>query len=400
MKFAPFGIAAALVAGAVSPLPMSNAQELRIGFVSTLSGPGAVLGNHQVNGWKLALGHEGWKADGDRLSGVPTRVFYADDQVKPDVGVKEVDRMLTGHKVHLIAGFIASNVLMAAVKPVVERRIPLITTNAGASPLAGEACTPFVVSTSWNGDANPEALGKLLGDEKLKTVHLLAPNYQAGKDTIAGVMRTMKGPQVVGQTLFRLGEADFQAEISRIRAEKPEALVVFAPGGMGIAFIKQWAASGANREIKLYTVYTVDWATLPAIGDAAVGTFHTMHWSPDLDNPANQRFVRDYVAVYGHTPSHFAAQAYDAGRLTAAAVKTIGGNVEDGLAFATALRKTKYDSTRGAYEYNVNGMPIQNYYKREVVKNASGALEIVNRGAVLSMHKDAYWEKCPAERRL
>jgi branched-chain amino acid transport system substrate-binding protein len=395
-KFATMLAGAALSALAAG----AAAQEFRIGFVTTLSGPGAVLGKHQVNGWRLGLEHDGWRADGDRLAGVPTRLVYADDQVKPEVGVREVDKLLSEHKVHLVAGFIASNVLMASVKPILDRRVPLLTTNAGATPLAGEACNPLIVSTSWVGDAVPEAMGKLLGDEKIPTIYMMAPNYQGGKDVLAGVRRTLAGPRIVGQTLFKLGEADFQTDISRIRAEKPAALFVFAPGGMGIAFLKQWAASGANREIRLFTVFTVDWATLPAIGAAAVGTFHTMHWSPDLDNAANRRFVRDYFARHGHMPSHFAAQAYDAARLVAAALEASAGKHEDGHILARALRKIRYESTRGPYEYNVNGMPIQNYYKREVIQGADGKLAIVNRGLVLANHKDAYWEKCPAGKRL
>ncbi|MCW5772375.1 MAG: ABC transporter substrate-binding protein, partial [Rhodospirillaceae bacterium] len=253
------------------------AEDFRIGFINTMTGGGAVLGKHQVNGWVLGLESEGWKKDGDKLSGVPTRVFYGDDQLKPDIGVKEVDKMLNEHKVHLMAGFIWSNVLMASLKPMVAKGVPVVITNAGASPVAGPACNPLVMSTSWNNDTNPEALGKLMSDDKIQSIYMLAPNYQAGKDMISGVMRTLKGPKVLGQNLYKVGESDFQADISRIRAEKPKALFVFGPGAMGISFVKQWAASGAGKEIKLYTVFTIDNATLPAIGDAAVGSYHTSH---------------------------------------------------------------------------------------------------------------------------
>ena len=376
------------------------AQEMRIGFVSTLTGVGAIVGNHQVNGWKLGLAHEGWTKDGDKLAGVPLSLVIADDQAKPDIGVKEVDKLLNQHKVQLIAGFIPSNVLMASLRPILAKGVPLVTTNAGPSPIAGEACHPLIVSTSWNNDNNPEALGKLIESDGVKTIHMMAPNYQGGKDVIAGVTRTLAGVKIGGQTLFKLGETDFQADISKIRVERPKALFVFAPGAMGISFLKQWAASGAGTSIRLYTVLTVDWTTLPAIGEAAVGTVHTMYWSPDLGNDANRRFVKDYAGQHGHMPSHYAAQAYDGARLVAAALKSIGGKADDAMALARALRKAKYESTRGPYEYNVNGMPIQNYYKREVIKDAEGKLAIVNRGVVLANHKDAHWEKCPAVKRL
>jgi branched-chain amino acid transport system substrate-binding protein len=217
---------------------------------------------------------------------------------------------------------------------------------------------------------------------------------------IAGVTRTLNGPRVIGQTLFKINETDFQSDISKIRVERPKALFVFAPGAMGISFLKQWAASGAGNDIKVYTIFMIDSSTLPAIGDAALGTFHVMQWSPDLENPANRKFVKDYLAKQGHMPSHWSAQSYDGARLIAAALRATGGKYEDGMALARALRKTPYESTRGAYTYNVNGMPIQNYYKREVIKDADGKLQIVNRGAVFTQRKDSHWEKCPPERRL
>ncbi len=376
------------------------AQELRIGYISTMTGGGAAIGTHQVNGWRIGLEHEGWTKDGDKLGGVPARIFYADDQQKPDMAVTAVERFLKQDRVQLVAGVIWSNVLLAVQKQIFEAKVGLISTNAGASPMAGELCNPLFISTSWNSDQPAEALGILMSKDKIESLYLMAPNYQAGRDIIAGLMRTLKGPNVVGQTLFKLGESDFQADISKIRASKPAALFIFAPGAMGPAFVKQWAASGAGKEIKFYSVHTIDWLTLPAVGDAAFGSFETIQWSPDLDNETNKRFVKDYLAKFGHMPSNYAAQAYDAPRLIAAAVKASNGNVDDVAALIRIMRKQPYQSARGTYAYNVNGIPIQNFYKLEVVKDAQGKPIIVNRGAVIENHKDAYWEKCPADKRI
>jgi branched-chain amino acid transport system substrate-binding protein len=390
---------AAAFAAALSLAAPASAQELRIGFMNTYTGGGAILGKHQDNGWKLGLADEGWTKDGDKLGGVPTRIFYADDQTKTDVGLKEAEKFLKQDKVHIVAGIIWSNVLMAVAKPTFDNKSILLTTNAGASPMAGAACNPLFVSSSWNNDQAPEALGKRMSDDKIATIYMIAPNYQAGKDMITGVMRTLKGPKVVDQDLVKLGESDFQANISKIRATKPSAAFAFMPGPMSPAFFKQWAASGAGKDIKLYTIFSVDNATLPAVGDAAVGSYHASYWSHDLKIPENEKFVKAYMAKYGHLPAEFAAQAYDAARLIAAAVKAVGGKVDDTMALAKALRKTKYPSTRGPYEYNVNGIPIQNFYLREVVKGADGKAQIVSRGPIFTNYKDAYWEQCPANMR-
>lgn len=374
-------------------------QELRIGYINTFTGGGAVPGVEGTNGWKIGLEHEGWTKDDDKLGGVPTKIFYGDDQQKPDVAVREAEKMLKEHRVNLVAGFMWSNTLMAAQKSIVESKTGLLILNAGASPLAGPLCSPYIVSTSFNNDQFAESLGKLMSEEKIESIYLMSPNYQAGKDMVAGLKRTLKGPKVVDEVFFKLGESDFQADISKIRSLKPAALFIFAPGAMGGAFMKQWQASGAGKEIKLYTTNTVDWLTLPAIGEAAIGSFHALHWNTDLPVPASDKFWKAYVAKHGQKPSNYAAQAYDGARIVAATMRAMNGKFADNLAIMKAMRKTKFDSVRGPYTYNVNGMPIQNFYKQEVVKGADGKPDIVTRGIINANYKDAYWEKCPAEMR-
>ena len=391
---------AALVAAiaAASAISTAASAELRLGFVTTLTGGGAFLGNQQANGWKLALEHEGWTKDGDKIAGVPTKVFYGDDRQDTDSGLNAVRNLLGAEKVHIVAGIVWSNVLMAVKNPVIDAKRILMSTNAGASPMAGKECSLYFISTSWNNDQQGESSGALVEKEGVKSVFLLSPNYQAGKDMLTGFQRYYKG-KVIDTLLYKLGSTDFQAEISKVRAAKPAAVFVFAPGAMGPAFVKQWAASGAGKEIKLYSVHTIDWVTLPAIGDAGIGAWETIQWSPDLDNEVSKKFVKDYIAKFGHTPSNFAQQAYDAPRLIAAAVKAQGGKIDDIGALMRAMRKVEFPSARGPFKYNVNGFPIQNFYKVEVVKGSDGKPTILNRGIVTTDHKDSYWEKCPADKR-
>jgi branched-chain amino acid transport system substrate-binding protein len=289
--------------------------------------------------------------------------------------------------------------MMAVQKPAIDAKVGVISTNAGPSPLAGAACSPYFLSTSWNNDQMPEAMGKVLSDAPIERLWLMAPNYQAGKDALAGFERTYKGKgKIVDRTLFKLGESDFQADISKVRASNVDAVFLFAPGAMGVAFMKQWAASGAHQRIKLYDVFTVNWVTLGPIGDAAVGSYHTNFWDADAA-PANQKFIKGYVAKFGHMPSHFAAQSYDAATLIAATVGKVGGKTDDVLALMKAMRKTEFASVRGPFAYNVNGLPIQNFYLREVVKDAAGKPTIKTVRTVFTAHKDSYWEQCPAAMR-
>ena len=392
----------ALACGLASALAASGAfaqQELRIGYLVTLSGPTAAIGHDAVKGWKLGLEHEGWTKEGDKLAGVPLKVFYGDDQLKPDVGIKEINKFIQQDKVHMVAGFQWSHVMAPSKPLLVEAKILMMSNIAGTSLLAGKDCTPYFISTSWQNEQTAFVSGTLLNEDKIKTVYVAAPNIQAGKDVAAGFRQVYKGKEV-GQTLFKPGETDFQAEISKIRAVKPEAVFLFAPGSMGIAFLKQWAASGANKEMKLYTLFVVDSMSLPVIGEAALGTFHTNYWDITGTSPVNQRFVKEFVAKNGAMPSHFAAQAYDGPRLIAAALKATGGKFQEPLAFMKALRHTPYESIRGPYKYNVNGFPIENFYKREVVKGPDGKPQIVTRGVVFKDNKDPFWEQCPEANRL
>jgi branched-chain amino acid transport system substrate-binding protein len=397
MKFR-IALACVLATGLAAPGTLAQ-QELRIGYLVTLSGPTAAIGVDTVKGWKLGLEHEGWTKDGDKLGGVPMKMFYGDDQLKPDIGVKEVTKFIQQDKVHIVAGFQWSHVMLPAVPLLTNAKILMMSNVAGATPLAGKGCTPYFISTSWNNDQTANVSGTLLNEDKIQTVYTAAPNIQAGKDVVNGFRAVYKGKEI-GSTLFKSGESDFQADISKIRAAKPAAVFLFAPGSMGIAFMKQWAASGANKETKLYTLFVVDSMSLPVVGEAALGTFHTNYWDITSDRPANQRFVKEFIAKNGTVPSHFAAQAYDGPRLLAAALKAAGGRFDDPLAFMKVLRHTKYESIRGDYSYNVNGFPIQNFYKREVVKGPDGKPQIVTRGVVFKDHKDPYWQDCPEANRL
>jgi branched-chain amino acid transport system substrate-binding protein len=386
--------AAALLAGAALP---ASAQELRIGFVSTLTGPFAGIGSHNEKGWKLGLAKEGWAKDGDKLGGVPTRIVTGDDQMKPDVGLREIEKMIKSERTQIIAGIMGSNVMMAVAKVVLESNVVLVGTNAGPAPLAGVLCNPLFVSASFMNDQNAEATGELATRDGIKSVYLIAPNYQAGKDNVSGFQRTYKG-KIAGQSLVKLGESDFQADFSKVRAAAPAAVFVFAPGAMGVSFMKQWESSGLGKTIKLYTLYTIDNATLPAIGAAAIGSVQTSHWNPDDPNPRNKEFIKAYLAANGQLPSIYAVHGYDAARAIAAAIRKLGGKVDDPKLIAKTMRGG-LASVRGDLKYNVNGFLIQPYWKLEVVAGEGG--KAVERGREKVMERgDSFAAKCPKEKQL
>jgi branched-chain amino acid transport system substrate-binding protein len=385
MRIGLIGLAAA---AALAVSPAAPQQKLKIGFIQTISGGLAIYGKHQKDAVELAIEHLGGK-----VGGLETEIIYGDDEVKPDVGRQVAEKMVQRDKVHFVTGIMWSNVLAAVQSYVLREKVWLISTNAGWSDMAGKNCHRYFFTTSWNNDQQAEAMGKLMNDDGVKNVFMVAPNYQAGKDMITGFQRYYKGG-VKGQILTKLGQTDYAAEISQARAAGPDAMFLFLPGNAGVAFIKQWAAAGLADRIKVYTVFTVDETNFSGLGDDAVGTYHTSYWSPDLPFPQNKKFVADFEKKYGYTPSQFSAQAYDMPLFIDSGVRAVKGNLNDDAALGKALEKADYSSIRGPYKHNVNHMPIQNFYKREVVRGEDGKLKGIVRATVFKDHKDSYSKEC------
>ena len=379
------GVVAASIAFAA---PVHAQQKLKIGFITTMSGPQGVIGQYMKDSVELALDHLGRK-----VGGLETEIIYGDDQTKPDVGVQLAEEMLKKHQVDFVSGIIWSNVMLAVVPVVTGAGKIMVGTNAGASPLAGSQCSELYFSTSWNNDQTPEAMGKFLQDSNVNDLYVMAPNYQAGKDMVAGLKRYYKG-RIVEEVYTKLGQQDYQAEISQLRSKNPKAVFVFYPGGMGIQFLKQYDQAGLRGQLTLYSVYTVDEISLPAVKEAALGNWETRFWSPDLKNPANQKYVADYRKKYGKLPVFYGAQSYDGIMLIDSAVKATKGNLKDTRALVAAMRKADFDSIRGRFAYNVNHHPIQNFYLLRAEKAASGDIEMHIQKTIFQNHKDSYYQDC------
>jgi branched-chain amino acid transport system substrate-binding protein len=378
----------ALVAGLLAG-PARAADPLKIGFITSLSGPAGVIGKHMKDSVELALDHLGRK-----MGGLDVEVIYGDDQRKPDVGKQLADEMLKKHKVSFVSGIIWSNVMLAVAPTVTGAGTIMVGTNAGPHELSGKMCNELYFTTSWQNDETPEAMGKHMQDQKLSDVYVMAPNYAAGKDMVTGFKRYFKG-KIVDEVYTKLGQQDYQAEITALRAATPKAVFVFYPGDMGIQFLKQYAQAGLKDQIPLYSVYTVDETTLPAVGDAALGNYEARYWSPDLKVEASQKYVADFKKKFGYTPSYYGAQSYDGILLIDSAVRAVKGDLSDKKGMVAAMRKADFKSTRGKFTYNINHTPIENFYLLKAVKGVGGEVEMQIQKTVFENHKDSYYQECP-----
>jgi branched-chain amino acid transport system substrate-binding protein len=383
---------AIIAAGAVSALALSAAQAqdpLKVGLIATLSGPPAVLGGMMRDGFMLGV-----KELGGKLGGRDVKVIVEDDGLKPDVAVSKAKALVDRDKVDFVIGPIFSNILNAIMKPVTDSGAFLISPNAGSSAFAGKDCKKNFFVTSYENDQVFGVSGKYAQDSGIKKVFLMAPNYQAGKDALRGFKHYFKG-EITDEVYVPLGHMDYSAEITRIAANRPDAIFVFLPGGMGIAFVKQFRQAGLADKVKFLSAFTVDESTLPAQKDAALGFYGAANWAPDLDNPQNKKFVAAYEKAYGKVPASYSFQAYDAAMLIDSALKQTHGSTADKDALRAALKKADFKSLRGKFKFNNNHYPIQDFYLVKVAKRADGKYETEIVQKVFSDFGDLYAKNCP-----
>jgi branched-chain amino acid transport system substrate-binding protein len=361
-------------------------EKLRIGVIVTLSGPAAALGAQVRDGFALGV-----KDLGGKMGGREVEIVAVDDELKPDAAVTKVKGLLEREKVDFVVGPIFSNILQAIHKPVTDTKTFLISPNAGPSSYAGKNCSPFFYVTSYQNDQVHAILGKVAQDRGYKRMYLLVPNYQAGRDSVAGFKLDYKG-EIAEETYMPLNTLDFQVELSKMASSKPDALFTFMPGGMGVTLVKQFSQAGLK--IPVLSAFTVDESTLPAQQDAAVGMFGGANWAPNLDNPQSKKFVAAYEAAYNIVPGTYAMQGYDTALLIDSAVKALKGDVSNKDAVSAALKKADFTSLRGNFKFNVNGYPIQDFYLTKVAKRPDGKFQTEIVEKVFENNGDRYASEC------
>lgn len=378
---------AALLAAAGSA---ATAQEpLRIGQITTLSGPGGYIGQDIRDGFQLAIDLEGGK-----LGGVPVQLVTEDDGFKPGQGKQVADRMMKSEKIKLFTGIVFSNIAGATVPDILDNDGIYVSPNAGPSNFAGKDCHKNYFVVSWQNDSLHESAGQNVTVLGHKRAFILAPNYQAGKDALTGFKRFFKG-EVVGEAYTRLDQTDYAAEMAQIRAAKPDVVFQFHPGGLGIAFLRQYQQAGLLGQIPMVVAApSMDATIMNAVGDAAVGVNLTTHWNTDFDNPANKRFVEEFQKKFNRVPTYYASQSYDTALAIAGALKGTGGKLDDAAQFQKEMAKANFESVRGAFKFGPNQHPIQDWWAARIEKGAEGKPVIKSTSKVLTNHGDVYAKEC------
>ncbi len=384
----PISLRALLGAALVSTCLAAAAQPVKVGIAQDLTGPFAALGAEARDGFNLAI-----KQLGGKLGGVDAEFLTQDMAGNPDAARQLVERFIKRDKVDFFTGPIGSNVALAVGPALFAEKIPYLSNNAGPSQFAGSQCNPFFFGTAYQNDSYHEAAGRFAASRGFQKVAILAPNYPAGQDSLNGFKRGF-GKPVASETFTKLGQLDYAAELAQLRAQAPDALFIFLPGGMGINFIKQFVGAGLSKQTQIIGPgFSADQDVIRAVGQPMLGMFNSSHWNHDFDNPASKAFVDAFRQEYKRTPSIYAAQAFDVIMMLDAAVRDVKGKVSDREAVRAALRKANFKSVRGEFRFGHNQFPVQDFYLRVIRQDGA---EINNRtlSKLMEKHVDAYASQC------
>lgn len=370
--------------------PALAADKIKILFLVSLTGPWSVFGHEQERGLQVAL-----EELGNTVGGLPVEIITKDDQGKPDAGLQQATQGVQLDKVDLITGLSAASVMMAIAKPMSDAGVLMISGNTGPTPLAREQCTENLFVVSYEAELMAKATAVYMS-KVAKSAYLLSADFQAGWDSLNGVKEFYKGP-VAGESVVPVSLLDFSSDLAKVRASRADTLYGFITAQAFIGFVKQWGQSGlGNRGVTFHGgVWTADDLSFPAEGDAPIGMLLAAHWFPQLDNPANRKFVAAFHKKFGRNPAMQAQQQYDVMMLLDSAVRAVKGHIEDRTALRNALRKADFASARGKFKFGTNQFPVQDYYIVKVVKQSSGELgyELVTK--ILEDQGETYMDRCP-----
>lgn len=369
--------------------PALAAEKIKIGFMSTMSGPSGAWGNEIRDGFNLGL-----KNAGGKLGGLPAEVVYGDDMGSPETAKQLAEKLLKRDKVDVITGIIFGHVALAVAPAAIRNETFYVSTYPGPHEFAGEKCSPYFFTIGFQSDAHHEAMGKYMNDKGYKRVYVIVPNFPAGNDAVNGFKRFYKG-ELAGEVYTKVNQPDYAAEIAQLKAAKPDAVYIFLPGAMGVNFVKQYHQAGLAKVLPLSGPgSSFDEDVLRAVGETVLGSPNAAQWNHDLDNPQNRKFVADFEKEYNRLPSLFAALAYDAVAYLDGAVRDANGRIEDKQAFRKGLEAASFKSVRGAFKLNASHNTVQSYYLREVAKDQRGRVTNKTVGTILADHADAYAAQC------
>jgi len=370
----------AAVSAAVGPWVLrAHAQggPIKIGILLPYSGVYAVLGESITQAMELVFARENWAVAGRKIE-----LTKEDSEAKPPVGIRKADKLIDSDKVDILTGPVHSGVLAGIRDKVHNSKTILIVSNAGADQISRERCSRWIFRSSFSNWQPCQPMGGWVAKNVSKEVFQVAPNYQAGKDMMAAFRETFlpAGGKVIAEDYPKLGETDYAPYITKIKQSGAKAVFAFFSGSDAVNFVKQFDQFGLKQSVKLTGAgFLTEPDVLPAQGQSALGVITGHFYTPLLDNPVNQRFVKEFKEKYNKSTDGFAVQGYDTAEVIVRALKAVNGNTQDKMKLLDAIAKVEFDSPRGRFRFDPKSQNvIQPFiYVREVKEVAGGLNNVV-----------------------
>jgi branched-chain amino acid transport system substrate-binding protein len=366
MRFHTLAFAVALGLAASSSTLAQSSAPIKIGFMLPYSGTYASLGNMIEEGFKLYVQEQGGK-----LAGRDVQYFKVDDESEPSKATDNVNKLVKRDQVDVLVGTVHSGVAMAMAKVARDTKTLLVIPNAGADAITGAMCAPNIVRSSFSNWQPGYAMGVVAGQKGVKRAMTITWNYAAGAESVKGFREGLQksGGQVTKDLNLPFPNVEFQALLTEIAAQKPDAVYAFFAGGGAVKFVKDYAAAGLHKTIPLYGPGFLTDGTLEAQGASAQGMLTTLHYADDLNTPKNNAFRKAFALTYKQQPDVYAVQGYDAAQILTAGLKAVNGDLSKRDQLTAAMHKTVVDSPRGKFTISPAGNPVQDMYLREVKGN-------------------------------
>ena len=324
---------------------------LKVGLVLPYTGVYAVLGESITQGMELVFARENWTVAGRKIE-----MIKEDDEMKPPVGIRKTEKLIDSDRVDILTGPVHSGILMGMRDKVHGSKTILIVSNAGADAISRERCSRWIFRTSFSNWQPNQPMGGWVGKNVAKDVFITAPNYQAGKDQLDAFKETFvpAGGKIVGEDYPKLGETDYAPYLTKIRQSGAKAVYAFFSGTDAVNFVKQFDQFGLKATVKLTGAgFLTEPDVLPAQGKSALGVITGHFYTPLLDNPTNQRFVKEFREKFaGKMPDGFACQGYDTAEVIVRALKAVNGNTQDKDKLVEVIAKVEFDSPRGRFRFD------------------------------------------------
>ena len=343
-----------------------TAGPIKVGFMLPYTGTFASLGNMIESGFKLYV-----QEQGNKLGGREIQYFKVDDESDPSKGTDNVNKLIKRDNVDVLVGTVHSGVALAMAKAAKDNNTLLIIPNAGADAITGPLCAPNIVRSSFSNWQPAFAMGKVAAEKGAKRAMTITWNYAAGNESAKGFTEAFEkgGGKVLKDMNLPFPGVEFQALLTEIAAQKPDAVYAFFAGGGAVKFVKDYAAAGLNKSIPLYGPGFLTDGTLEAQGAAAQGMLTTLHYADNLDTPRNNAFRKAFALTYKANADVYAVQGYDAAQILAAGLTAVKGDLSKRDALTAAMRKVTVDSPRGKFTISPAGNPVQDIYLREAKGN-------------------------------